>query len=108
MADTNLEQLKRVLDELFMLDRADLVFRLHSIMNARRDEIRRFLDGDSLPKVRAALGEMAESDHRATEEAQREARKQASALGVDPSTVPRVRELPTKKIEMEDGHGAGA
>ena len=97
MADTNLEQLKRVLDELFMFDRADLDFGLYRIMNVRRDEIRRFLDHDLLPKVREALGEMAAGDRAATEVALHEAMEQARALGFDdPSTAPKVRELQAK------------
>lgn len=109
MAETNLEQLKRVLDELFMFDRADLDFGLYRIMNVRREEIRRFLDRDLLSKVREALGEMAAGDRAATEAALHEAMEQARALGFDdPSTAPKVRELQAKYDATPDSAGAEA
>jgi len=44
---TNLEKLRNLLQELFQLDQADLDFGIYRIMNQKRDEIVRFLDGCS-------------------------------------------------------------
>ncbi len=52
MPESNYDKLKRILDELFMFDQADLDFGIYRIMNVRRAEIRRFLDDDLLPGVR--------------------------------------------------------
>ena len=43
------EEFRRLLAELFMFDQADLDFGIYRIMNAKRDEINRFLDSDLLP-----------------------------------------------------------
>ena len=55
MAETNFQKLRGVLDELFMLDRADLDFGIYRIMNVKREEITSFLDNDLLPQVFDAL-----------------------------------------------------
>ena len=55
MSETNIQKFKRLLSELFMFDYADLDFGIYRIMNAKRDEIRRFLDDDLLPQVRAEI-----------------------------------------------------
>ena len=51
------EKLKVKFAEFFQLDQADLDFGIYRIMNARRDEINRFLASDLLPQVREAFGE---------------------------------------------------
>jgi hypothetical protein len=50
----SLEQLKRLLAEVFQLDHAELDFGIYRIMNTKREEIVRFLDRDLLPQVREA------------------------------------------------------
>jgi adenine-specific DNA-methyltransferase len=49
---TNLDKLKDLLAELFMLDQADLDFGIYRVMNAKRAKITRFLDHDLLSQVR--------------------------------------------------------
>ena len=39
------EKLKDILREMFQMDQADLDFGIYRIMNAKRDEIEKFLDG---------------------------------------------------------------
>ncbi len=56
MVTDSYERLRKLLDELFQFDRADLDFGIYRIMNRKRDEIGRFLDKDLLPQVREALG----------------------------------------------------
>ena len=46
-----IDKLKAKLAELFQLDQADLDFGIYRIMNAKREEITRFLDKDLLPQV---------------------------------------------------------
>jgi hypothetical protein len=50
------DKFKVLLAELFMFDQADLDFGIYRIMNAKRDEITRFLDNDLLPQINVALG----------------------------------------------------
>lgn len=90
----NLAKLKSLLAELFQLDQAELDFGIYRIMNARRDEITRFLENDLLPQVREVLSAY-ESESRATLQAELEkAKEQAKALGFDdPAQAPKVKEL---------------
>lgn len=44
-----------LLAELFMLEQADLDFGIYRVMNARRKEIKNFLDGDLLPQIHEEL-----------------------------------------------------
>lgn len=48
---TQYEKLKAILREMFQMDQADLDFGIYRIMNARRDEIEKFLDSELLPQV---------------------------------------------------------
>ncbi len=90
----NLEKLKSLLAELFQLDQAELDFGIYRVMNAKRDEITRFLDKDLLPQVREVLSAY-ERESRATLQAELEkAKEQAKALGFDdPAQAPKVKEL---------------
>jgi len=58
----NYDKFRSLLRELFMFDRADLDFGIYRIMNAKRDEIERFLEKDLLPQVREILEKATESD----------------------------------------------
>jgi adenine-specific DNA-methyltransferase len=93
MAENYLEKLKKLLAELFMFDQADLDFGIYRIMNAKRDEIRRFLDDDLLPQVRAEIGKLEQDDRAALQTDLAKAIEQAKGVGVDPETAPRVKEL---------------
>ncbi len=92
-------KLKTKLAELFQLDQADLDFGIYRIMNARRDEITRFLERDLLPQVREAFGEYKSSDKA---EIQKELDKVAhgvKAAGMDPEQAPKVKELRARLAE---------
>ena len=87
----NLEKFRDLLKELFQLDQADLDFGIYRIMNARRDEILRFLDKDLLPQVREAF-----ADYQLSEKAALQAEldadiKKARELGTDPESAPAVK-----------------
>jgi adenine-specific DNA-methyltransferase len=90
----NLEKLKSLLAELFQLDHAELDFGIYRIMNARRDEIERFLNDDLLPQVREVLSTYARESLSALEAELERAKEQAKALGFeDPAQAPKVKEL---------------
>ncbi len=89
MPEASIERLRETLDELFMFDRADLDFGLYRIMNVRRDEIRRFLGEELLPRVRQALDRMQDDELAALQADIRKASESARIAGIDPSDAPR-------------------
>ncbi len=98
----NLEKLKRLLAELFQLDQAELDFGIYRIMNAKREEITRFLDDDLLPQVRKVLQAYAAENRGAVEAELAEAIEKAKELGADPESLPRVKELRAKLAQAVD------
>ena len=96
---TPVEKLKTKLAELFQLDQADLDFGIYRIMNAKRDEITRFMDRDLLPQVEEAFTQYKSSDR---VEIQKELDKVidgVKAAGMDPEQAPRVKELRVRYAE---------
>lgn len=94
MADsTNFDKLKRLLEELFQLDQADLDFGIYRIMNQKRDEVVRFLEKDLLPQVKTAFAKYQSADKVEIQKELDKAIEQANALGADPESLPKVREL---------------
>jgi adenine-specific DNA-methyltransferase len=102
MPETHLDKFNKLLAELFMFDQADLDFGIYRIMNAKRDEITRFLDRDLLPQVREALGELEQTDRAALEAELAKAIEQAKALGADPETLPKIKELRQQLAQKAD------
>lgn len=102
MSDRNFDKFKALLRELFMFDQADLDFGIYRIMNAKREEITRFLDRDLLPQVREALGELERTDRSAIEAELTKAIEQARALGADPESLPKVKELRQQLAQKAD------
>jgi adenine-specific DNA-methyltransferase len=99
MADTNLDKLKTLLAELFMLDQADLDFGIYRVMNAKRVEVTRFLDHDLLPQVRATLATVDTGDRAALEAEKAKAIAAAQGVGLSreqAEQTPKVRELQAK------------
>ncbi len=90
---TNYEKLKALLRELFQMDQADLDFGIYRIMNAKRDEIERFLEHDLLPQVKAELARHTTLDSGAKKAELEETIENAKRLGVNPDTVPKVQQL---------------
>ena len=90
----NLEKLKLLLDELFQFDHAELDFGIYRIMNARRNEIKRFLNKDLLPQVREVLSAYERESRSALQTELEKGKEQAKAPGFeDPSQAPKVKEL---------------
>ncbi len=98
----NLEKLKRLLAELFQFDQAELDFGIYRIMNAKRDEITRFLEGDLLPQVREAFAAHETGNRGAVEAELSDAIQKARELGADPDQLPRVKELRAKLAQTTD------
>lgn len=93
---TNFEKLQRLLEELFQLDQADLDFGIYRIMNQKRDEVVRFLEKDLLPQVKEAFSHYKSADKAAIQQELDKAIEQAAALGVDPESTAKVKELRAK------------
>ncbi|MFO0807580.1 MAG: site-specific DNA-methyltransferase [Gemmataceae bacterium] len=89
----NLAKLRGLLQELFQLDQADLDFGIYRIMNAKRDEVVRFLDKDLLPQVQAAFQKYKSADKSVLQGELEKAIQQAQSLGVDPESTNKVKEL---------------
>jgi adenine-specific DNA-methyltransferase len=98
----NLERLKQLLAEIFQLDQAELDFGIYRIMNAKRDEITRFLDNDLLPQVREAFQAYDAENRVAVEAELAQAIEKAKELGADPETLPRIKELRAKLAHAVD------
>ena len=84
-----LRQIQLLLAELFMFDQADLDFGIYRIMNAKRDEIIRFLDNDLLPQVKKALSTFDVSNRAEVEADLEKATKAATQLGISPGRKPK-------------------
>ncbi|MGB4587430.1 MAG: site-specific DNA-methyltransferase, partial [Rectinemataceae bacterium] len=90
------EKLKTLLRELFQLDQPDLDFGIYRIMHARSAEIGKFLDEELLPQVSASFAAYQPADKAAIKAELEKAIAQAQALGADPETLPKVKELRAK------------
>jgi adenine-specific DNA-methyltransferase len=90
------EKLKALLKELFQLDQPDLDFGLYRIMHAKSAEVTQFLDNDLLPQVKAAFGTYKSADKAEIEKELTKSVGQAEALGADPESLPKVKELRAK------------
>lgn len=89
-------KLKKLLKELFQLDQPDLDFGLYRIMHAKSGEVTAFLDNDLLPQVKQAFALYQPADKAALEQELAQAIEQTRSLGVDPDTVPKVKDLREK------------
>lgn len=92
----NYEKLIRVLKEIFQLDQADLDFGIYRIMNQKRDEIEKFLTKDLLPQVRKSFEQYTSHDKSALQQELDKTIENAKGMGIDPETVPKVKELRDK------------
>jgi adenine-specific DNA-methyltransferase len=100
------DKFKLLLAELFMFDQADLDFGIYRIMNAKRDEIIRFLDNDLLPQVKKALSTFDVSNRAEVEADLEKATKAATQLGISPDASPKVQELRQQLGETTNVHAA--
>ena len=87
------EKLKTLLTELFQLDQPDLDFGLYRVMHTKSAEVSQFLDKDLLPQVKDAFALYQSADKAEIEKDLGKAIEQAQALGGDPETMQRVKDL---------------
>jgi adenine-specific DNA-methyltransferase len=97
---TNLDKLKDLLAELFMLDQADLDFGIYRVMNAKRAEVTRFLDHDLLPQVRAELEKIQTGDRAGLETELAKAIQNALALGLTAAEAERVEKVKNLRAQL--------
>ena len=95
------------LQEIFMMDHAELDFGIYRIMNQKRDEIQHFLQVDLLPQVKTAL----QGDGGNTQQAkQRMAEIEQMFAGMDietlPDSNPNVAEYKKLKAQLTQGGNA--
>jgi adenine-specific DNA-methyltransferase len=90
---TQYEKFKAILREMFQMDQADLDFGIYRIMNAKRDEIEKFLDTDLLPQVSSEFAKYrgTEIEEKKKELAVLEATLRDS--GMNPDEAPKVKAL---------------
>jgi adenine-specific DNA-methyltransferase len=100
MPDTNLDKLKNLLAELFMLDQADLDFGIYRVMNTKRAEITRFLEADLLPQVRGELAKIQTGDRASVETELHKALQNAQALGMNPADCERIEKVKTLRAQL--------
>ncbi len=105
MASASFDRLRKLLDELFQFDRADLDFGIYRIMNQTRAEVRNFLAEDLLPQVREALGTYRNTERETLQAELEERQRTARTLGMGESAIndlPPIRELRAKLAETAD------
>lgn len=90
---THYAKLRALLQELFQLDQADLDFGIYRIMNAKRDEITRFLDNDLLPQVQTELANCRSAEQSEAEIELQKLEANAREMGIEPDNVPKIVEL---------------
>lgn len=93
-----------LLKGIFELDKSDLDFGIYRIMNIRKEEIEKFLD-ESLPqKVEETLAPFASKGRDELLKKKADIEKQASDLGVEISTIPKLLEqYESVKRELASG-----
>jgi len=98
----NRQQLIAKLKELFQMDQADLDFGIYRIMNAKRDEITRFLEKDLMPTLRGTLEKFQPAGQAEKQMALEEAIKAAHTAGFDPEQSPKVQQLRAELSQSVD------
>lgn len=97
------QELVAKLREIFQIDRPELDFGIYRILNARAKEINDYLDKRLLEKVRDALGQGAQAKREQVAQELHEKEAQYRADGMDPDTVPKVKELRDKLAQYNTG-----
>lgn len=98
--NTKRDQLIAKLKEMFQMDQADLDFGIYRIMNAKRDEVERFLDKDLLPTLRTTLEEFQPAGLADKQKELADAIANARKLKIEPDSLEIVQQL---KAELAEG-----
>ncbi|KAB7889541.1 DNA methyltransferase [Poseidonibacter ostreae] len=86
-------KLIELLKEIFQLNQTDLDFGIYRIMNQKADEINDFLNNQLIQSIKSAF---IDNNSEQVQKDLDEAIKQAQALGADPESLPKVKELREK------------
>ena len=100
MASQQFDRFKSTLNELFMLNQADLDFGIYRIMNQKRRDIEAYLNTRLPNQVKTLLEQNASNRSADLQRQLDDAIAQTRSLGVDPEKSPKVQEL-RKAIEQQ-------
>lgn len=93
---SNYDQLKKVLNEIFELDKADLDFGIYRIMNQKRKQVNEFIDKHLPADIQAALSETQTSDKAELENELKSLKKNLENAGVVAEETPKYKTLQDK------------
>lgn len=97
------DDLVKKLKEIFQIDRPELDFGVYRILNARVAEINDYLENRLKAKVGESLAASGAANVEGLHKELKEKEAQYRADGIDPDTVPKVRELKQKLAEYGVG-----
>ena len=87
------EKFRDTLQQVFMLDQADLDFGIYRIMNQRRADIEKYLNEDLVNQVKEVVDAGSATKRAQLSKELNEAVKAAESLGVDPKQLPKVQSI---------------
>lgn len=97
------DDLVRKLKEIFQIDRPELDFGVYRILNARVGEINDYLENGLKAKVAESLSASGAGNLKALQKELKDKETQYRADGMDPDTVPKVKELRQKIADLGSG-----
>lgn len=97
------DDLVRKLKEIFQIDRPELDFGVYRILNARVGEINDYLENGLKAKVAESLAASGAGNLEALQKELKDKETQYRADGMDPDTVPKVKELRQKIADLGSG-----
>lgn len=97
------DDLVRKLKEIFQIDRPELDFGVYRILNARVGEINDYLENRLKAKVSESLAASGASNLEGLAKELKEKEAQYRSDGIDPDTVPKIKELRQKVAELGSG-----
>ena len=96
------EAFRKKLQEIFMMDHAELDFGIYRILNHKRNQINDFLDKQLLPQVEQTLKEYVKTDDSLQQELAK-AIEGCKSLSIDPDTNPKVQQLRQQIAQSSTG-----
>lgn len=99
---TQFERFKGALADMFMLDQADLDFGIYRIMNQKRADIEKYLNNELKKQVAEAVSGSSTAEVESLRAELERAIQNARDLGVDPESLPKVKDLRAKLSEGGD------
>lgn len=97
------DDLVRKLKEIFQIDRPELDFGVYRILNARVGEINDYLENGLKAKIAESLAASGSGNLDSLQKELKEKEAQYRADGMDPDTVPKVKELRQKIADLGSG-----